>query len=99
MLLRYFWEDWMEKKDYGMYPTLEDYIADHIEAEFETSDIQEAQERCLSKVLQNHIPFDEKRFGPYPAMLKPFVNSPKYQLKYKNDEIVGRDENLNHFSL
>ncbi|MDO9585394.1 MAG: hypothetical protein Q7I93_02790, partial [Syntrophales bacterium] len=92
MLLRYFWEDWMEKKDYNRYPTLDGYVADHIRAEFETSVIQEAQERCLSKVLQNHISFDERRFGPYPAMLKPLLDQTPYRIQYQNGRISGRTE-------
>jgi glycosyltransferase involved in cell wall biosynthesis len=92
MLLRYFWEEWMELKDYLHYPTLEDYAADHIEAEFETSDIQEAQERFLSKVLQNHISFDAERFGPYPAMLKPLLDQTPYRVQYQNGRVSGRTE-------
>jgi hypothetical protein len=31
-------------------------------------------------------------FGPYPELLKPYLNEPKYLLKYHNDKIVGREE-------
>ena len=92
MLLRFFWEEWMAKKDYAAYPTLDDYVAAHIEAEFDTSDMQEAQRRCLIKVLQHHIPFDEQRFGPYPSLLKPLMNQVHYQLKYRAGRIVDRVE-------
>lgn len=92
MLLRYFWEDWMELKDYTRYPTLEDYARAHIEKEFGTSSIEEAQQRCLSKVLQNHVPFNTEHFGPYPELLRPFLDQPKYRILYENDRIVGRQE-------
>ena len=66
MLLRYFWEDWMELKDTFNYPSLESYVATHIEREFGTARMEEAQSICVNRVLQNHILFDPKRFGPYP---------------------------------
>lgn len=92
MLLRYFWEDWMEKKDYATYPTLEDYVAAHIEREFDTNDMEEAKRRCMTEVLKNHIPFDERRFGPYPALLKPLMDQTSYRLEYRDGLIYGRTE-------
>ena len=58
-----------------------------------TTSWQEAQKICLQKICQNHIPYDPKVFGPYPELLKPHLESPKYRLKYENGKIVGRDEN------
>lgn len=92
MLLRYFWEDWMELKDYINYPTLENYVTAHIEREFGTSSMEEAQTRCVSRMLQNHIPFDPERFGPYPALLKPYLTEPKYHIQYENGRISGRKD-------
>jgi len=92
MLLRYFWEDWMERKDYIRYPTLEDYVSAHIEKEFGTSSMEEAQARCVSRMLQNHIPFDPERFGPYPELLKPYLMQPKYLIQYENGRISGRKD-------
>ena len=56
MLLRYFWEDWMELKDYQRFPTLEDYVAEKIESEFGTTSWEDAQWICLQKICQ-HQPF------------------------------------------
>lgn len=92
MLLRYFWEDWMELKDYISYPTLEKYVATHIEKKFGTSSMEEAQTRCVSRMLQNHISFDTGRFGPYPELLKLFLDSPKYRIQYENGSISGRND-------
>jgi glycosyltransferase involved in cell wall biosynthesis len=92
MLLRYFWEEWMELKDYVRYPALEDYVVAHIEKEFGTASLEEAQSRCVAKILQNYIPYDEKRFGPYPAMLKPLMEKPAYRIEYRDGSIVGRSE-------
>lgn len=92
MLLRYFWEDWMELKDYINYPTLQDYAAIHIEKEFGTSLMEEAQARCVKRMLQNHIPFDPMRFGPYPELLKPCLTQPRHLIQYENGRISGRED-------
>ena len=92
MLLRYFWEDWMELKDYLHYPTLEDYALAHIEKEFGTPLMEEAQNSCMGKVLQNHISFDANLFGPYPAMLKPLLDQTPYRIQYQGGRISGRTE-------
>ena len=90
MLLRYFWEEWMELKDYIRYPTLEDYVKAHMTEEFNTSQWEEAENRCVSKIIQNNIPFDQERFGPYPELLKPFLDHPKYRIQYENGRITRR---------
>ena len=90
MLLRYFWEDWMELKDYIRYPTLEDYVRTHMTEEFNTSQWEEAENRCVNKILKDHIPFDQERFGPYPELLKPLLDDPKYRIQYKDDHITRR---------
>ncbi len=92
MLLRYYWEDWMELKDYTRYPTLEDYVNERIEKDFGTSSWQEAQRLCVKRVCQNYIPYDPNIFGPYPELLKPYLKNSKYSLKYKDGKIVGRNE-------
>ena len=92
MLKRYFWEEWMKLRDYDRYPTLEDYVLSHIEREFGTASVEEAQERCVAKILEHHIPYDETRFGPYPALLKPMLEQNRYKIQYKDARIVGRTE-------
>jgi hypothetical protein len=92
MLLRHFWEGWMELKDYESYPTLEDYVNRNIANAFGTTSWEEAERICLKGACQNYIRYDPGVFGPYPALLKAYLESPRYRLKYKNGEIVGRDE-------
>ena len=59
----------MELKDYLNYPSLEDYVATRIERKnIGTARMEEAQSICVNRVLQNHILFDPKRFGPYPEL-------------------------------
>ena len=92
MLLRYFWEEWMELKDYVKYPMLEDYVRDKINGEFETDSWEEAEKICVKRVCRNFIRYDPQIFGPYPALLEPYVEMPKYRLIYEGGKIVGRDE-------
>lgn len=92
MLLRYFWEDWMELKDYEKYPKLEDYVDAKIKDEFETDSWEKAERLCVKKICSNFIRYDSQIFGPYPDLLKPYLQNPKYRLKYKNSKVVGRDK-------
>jgi hypothetical protein len=92
-LIRHFWEDWMELKDYQKYPTLEEYVNKKIEIEFGTTCWDEADKICVQKTFQNHIRFNQELFGPYPMLLKDHLESQKYELIYKDGKIVGREEN------
>ena len=92
VLLRYFWEDWLELKNYQEFPTLEDYVNERIANQFGTTSWEEAEKICVLKTFQNHIPFKQEVFGPYPELLKPHLETQKYKLRYRDGKIVGRDE-------
>jgi len=92
MLLRYFWADWMELKDYQKFPSLEDYVNDKVEGAFGTNSWTEAQTICIQRDCSDYIPYDHEIFVPYPDLLKPYLENPKYRLKYKEGKIAGRDE-------
>ncbi|MEE4359573.1 MAG: glycosyltransferase [Desulfococcaceae bacterium] len=92
MLLRSFWEEWMERKDYANYPCLEDYVSDQMQKKYGTGSWKTAREKCLLQNCRNYIPYDKSLFGPYPELLKPHLENPKYRLKYQKGKIVGRDE-------
>ena len=92
MLRRHFWADWMELKDYINFPTLNDYVKAKIEGEFGTTSWEEAERRCVQKLLSHHIPYSKEKFGPHPELLKPYLKNPKYKMIYENGKIIGRDE-------
>ena len=93
MLLRRFWEEWMEKKEYDRYPTLESYVQNAILDALGTADMKEAEAFWIREVFQDHIPFDTEKFGPYPELLKPHLNFPTYQLLTDTTGvIIGRRE-------
>ncbi|MBN1850286.1 MAG: glycosyltransferase [Deltaproteobacteria bacterium] len=92
MLLRYFWEDWMEKKDYVRYPNLEDYVKGKIKSEFGSGSWDDAEKICLEKSMKDFIPFNKDIFGPYPALLRPYLKNPRFRMKYENGKIIEREE-------
>ena len=92
MLLRYFWEEWMEAKDFAKYPRLEDYVSERIEGEFGTTSWQEAQRRCVERSCRDLIRYDETAMAPYPELLEPHLENPGYLLEYEDGSIVGRRE-------
>ena len=93
MLLRYFWEDWMDLKDYEKYPKLEDYVVEKIKHEFETDSLEKAASLCVKRICNNFIRYDPQIFGSCPELLKPYLERPKYKLIYEDGKIVGRVEN------
>ncbi len=92
MLMRSFWEEWMEKKAYDRFPTLKDYVKERIKDAFGTGDIREAADRYLKEVLPLHIRYDEKKFGPYPDLLQPYLAKPPYLIEYRDERPENRRE-------
>jgi len=92
LLRRFFWEEWMEKKDYLQYPTLDKYVEARIRDTFGTDNTKEAAYLCLRESLSHHIPYDEKIFGPYPELLQPFLSDPSYLIDYRNGQPYDRRE-------
>jgi hypothetical protein len=82
----------MELKDYTKYPKLEDYVNEKIKDEFGTDSRAEAERLCVKRVCGNFIPYDPQIFGPYPDLLRPYLEKSKYKLIYENGKIIGRDE-------
>jgi|GEM_PF-878693 len=70
MLLRMFWSDWMAINDYKRFPTLEDYALYRIRNEWKMDSLDEAVSFFSKKSLDSLVPYDKKRFGDYPELLK-----------------------------
>jgi len=93
MLLRRFWEEWMEMKEYDRYPTLESYVKDWIRDALGTADMEEAEALLVRQVFQDHIPFDPEKFGHYPDLLKPHIEFSTYRLLTDTEgQITDRKE-------
>jgi len=94
MLARTYWFDWMKLKDYGKYPTLDSYVDYRVSSEYRSKTVQEAKVQFVINACKKLVPYDRKRFGEYPEILKGEINNPKYRLIYRNDKIIGRNDIL-----
>jgi glycosyltransferase involved in cell wall biosynthesis len=92
MLARSYWFDWMELKDYEKYPTLNSYVEHRVTNEniFET--VKEAEVHFVIQACKNLVPYDHNRFGDYPAILEQELHNPKYQIVYRDGQIIGRND-------
>ena len=92
MLFRYFWEDWVVTKDFKKYPKLEHYVKEKIFNEFGSNSLEDAEVKIVGHLCRDFIPYKEDIFGPYPDLLKPYLNNPKYRLIISKGKIIGREE-------
>ena len=92
MLARKYWFDWMQLKDYGKYPSLDSYVEYRVGNEFRSGTVQEAKVHFVISACKRLVPYDSKRFGEYPEILKKEINNPKYRIIYKDAQIIGRND-------
>ncbi len=53
--------------------SLEEYIRQAIQKDFNTSDIEEAAQKLAKRFLTQLIPYDKRKYGDYPKILKDYV--------------------------
>ena len=95
LLLRAFWTDWRELRDYDKFPKLEDYVVYRSTRDWGIDNIEEAARYYVNKIrCKNLVPYDKERFGEYPELLKGELKNPRYKIIYKDGEIVGRNDTL-----
>jgi glycosyltransferase involved in cell wall biosynthesis len=92
LLLRQFWNQWLANREYERYTSLESYAKEKAPEILGVSSWDDAREKFASQAFRNHIRFDPELFGPHPELLKPFLENPKYQLRYENGKVTGREE-------
>ena len=69
MFLRQFWDEWCKDTDaYLEYPTLEEYVAKKL-----AIDIESESDDWYRKFLATLIPYDEKKWGYYPKILRRYL--------------------------
>lgn len=94
MLVRKYWFDWMELKNYDAFPTVKSYVEYHIKSENKYKDLEEAKVQRVIEYCKKLVHYDYKRFGEYPEILKEILSKPKYQVIYKDDVVIGRNDAL-----
>jgi glycosyltransferase involved in cell wall biosynthesis len=94
MFARKYWFDWMDLKDYDAFPTVESYVEYRIKNENKYKDLEEAKVQHVIEYCRKLVPYDYKRFGEHPEILKEILPKPYYQVIYKEGVIVGRNDVL-----
>lgn len=92
MFLRSFWTDWRDEGEYTKFPKLEDYVKSKIREKYNTEDINEAIKIQLKKYINELVPYDSKKYGDYPKLLKEYLKNPKYKVIYKDGKPIGRND-------
>jgi glycosyltransferase involved in cell wall biosynthesis len=94
MLARRYWFDWMELKDYLKFPTLSSYVDYRVRNENQLKSVQEAELHFVIEACKRLVPYDDRKFGEYPEILKEELYHPKYRIIYKDGKILGRNDIL-----
>jgi hypothetical protein len=97
LLFRRFWDDWKELADFERFPNLQTYVEYRILKDWGIKDINNALKFNLVEFFSKQrplSPYDQKRFGEYPDLLKEQIKNPRYKLIYKNGQLIGRNDIL-----
>lgn len=90
MLLRHFWLEWLAAG--APSETLEAYTRDAVRERWGATDLDRAAADFMARHCARLVPVDERVTGPYPALLEPYLQQPRYDVRYLDGAIVGRDE-------
>ena len=90
MLLRHFWLEWLA--DGAPSQTLEAYTRDAVRRRWGATDLDAAAAGFMARHCARLVPVDERVTGPHPALLQPYLDRPRYDVRYLDGAIVGRDE-------
>ncbi len=91
-LLGHFWLEWLGQGDFRAFPSLEAFALAQARARWGLSDLDEAADFFMGQYCRGLVPFDPDRCGPYPDLLRPFLDRPRYRVEYRERRIVGRTE-------
>jgi glycosyltransferase involved in cell wall biosynthesis len=94
MLLRHFWLEWLDATASGDPVAWEDYVTRRVEREWGCADLAAAERCYVAAYCRGLVPYDPARSGPYPALLEPYIESPRYRVVYRDGVITGRSERV-----
>jgi len=82
--------DWRQLGDFGKFPSLQSYIESIVEDKYGTRDLDEAAALYMQRsVLPWLEPYDEKKFGPYPTLVRELMRTnPVYRIGERNGQPV-----------
>lgn len=94
MLMDYFWHEW--KYRYAGCETedkvsLEEFAWQQASIKFHASDAATIIKNFFHQMKKDIVPYDYKRYSPYPKILLPYLENPKYRIVYDDEKnIIGR---------
>ena len=92
LLLRHFWLEWLAEPDTARYPSLESYALEQARTRWGIAEPEAAAAHLVRWLCAALVPFDEAVCGPYPELLRPYLQRSRYAVEYDGGHIVGRRE-------
>lgn len=92
MITRKYWTDWRHLNDFVRYPSLRDYASERIRAEYGTDSLAGAGARYIRERCARFVPYDRGRFGEYPELLAPYLDTFPLRLVVRDGKIAGRSD-------
>ena len=97
--IRPYWSRWLSANDYSTYPTLDSFVQAHFQADWGTDDVQAAASQFINELCQGLTRYDPAVWGEHPEILRPYLDDPTYQVDYKDEQIIGRNDGLSYLGL
>lgn len=92
MIQRKYWEPWRKLNDPETYPTLESYALSRIREDYGTGSLEEAGALYCRERFKKLVKYDEEKYGEYPELLKPFLDTFPLRLVCRGGKIAGRSD-------
>jgi glycosyltransferase involved in cell wall biosynthesis len=92
MFLSFLWKRYLLDPDRGRFPRFEECVKAELATRWPGKGIEDAAAAWVPSVVQQLVPYDRRRFGDYPALLKPFLEQPTFEILYADGRIAGRRE-------
>lgn len=90
MFLSFLWKRYLVDPDRDSFPSFEAYVSRELMDHWGEKNIEEAAAVWGVSAFRELLPYDQNRFGDYPALLEPFLEKTKYRLVYEDGQIVGQ---------
>lgn len=90
MFLSFLWKRYLTDPERGRYSGFTAYAKAELNERWGGRGVVEAAAVWAESAFGELLHFDKNRFGDYPALLKPFLQNPRYRLLYEDGQIVGQ---------
>ena len=92
MLIRKYLEAWRKHDDFETYPTQKSYVEAHIPRDYGTESMDEAAAMLLRERFRKLVPYNAEKYGDYPDLLKPHLDTWPLKIIYRDGVIAGRSD-------